>query len=489
MKIYKKKQKNKILSWVLFGWLIICALLYQPYSIANFLWGIATILAMPTFNFFSNKKPIKILLILALFFGGAAILPSSESTLNNTTLSSENKDAYSEDSTTSSNHEDTNKDGAIHEDSYFKITFLDVGQADAALIECDDQYMLIDGGNQADSNLIYTVLKNKNITHLNLLVASHAHEDHIGGISGALTYANADVVLCPTLSFDSKAFSNFKKNANANGGGIIIPSVGDTYYLGNASIQILGINSTDDTNNSSIVLKITYGNTSFLFTGDAEREAEQVILNSGYDLSSDVIKVGHHGSETSSTYPFIREVMPKYAVISVGKGNSYGHPHDNTLSRYKDADTKIYRTDLQGDIVCTSDGTNITFSTDKNVSEEQLLVAGKLSSSSNTNNTSNASKNDSSITSSNKNNTTSSANTSQSSSSSTNKNDSNENIISNDTMSSTTDNYILNTNTKKFHTSDCRYVNSIKDKNKAYHTGSKEELINQGYDLCKVCNP
>ena len=248
--------------------------------------------------------------------------------------------------------------------SSFSIRFLDVGQADSALIQCDGHYMLIDGGNKEDSSLIYSVLKNNEITHLDLIVGTHAHEDHIGGLPGALNYATADVSLCPVTDYNSKAFSDFKKYAQENGGGITVPEVGDQYQLGSASVDILGVNSGDDTNDTSIVLKITYGETSFLFTGDAERAAEQVILDSGADLSATVLKVGHHGSETSTTYPFLRQVMPKYAVISVGAGNSYGHPAENTLSRLNDADVEVFRTDLLGDIICTSDGKTVTITTE-----------------------------------------------------------------------------------------------------------------------------
>lgn len=177
--------------------------------------------------------------------------------------------------------------------STFSIHYIDVGQADAALIECDGHYMLIDGGNKADSNRIYSLLKKAEVPKLDIIVGTHAHEDHIGGLPGALNYTTADIVLSPVISYESEVFEDFKKYADKNGGGLVVPSAGDTYSLGSSKVDIIGVNEADGTNNTSIVLKITYGQTSFLFTGDAEREAEQAILDSNADVSATVLKVGH----------------------------------------------------------------------------------------------------------------------------------------------------------------------------------------------------
>lgn len=265
--------------------------------------------------------------------------------------------------------------GKQEEPSSFSIHFIDVGQADAALIQCDGEAMLIDGGNKGDSNTIYSVLKQAGISHLKMVVGTHAHEDHIGGLPGAFNYATADLTLCATTDYNSDAFDDFAYYAHLRGGGIAVPAVGDTYTLGSAKVEILGVNGGDDTNDTSIVLMITYGQTKFLFTGDAEREAEQAILASGADLSATVLKVGHHGSDTSTTYPFLREIMPEYAVISVGTGNTYGHPTEAALSRLRDADVTVLRTDLQGDIHCTSDGKTVSFSVSRNANADTLAPA------------------------------------------------------------------------------------------------------------------
>ena len=309
-------------------------------------------------------------------------------------------------------------------------------------------YMLIDGGNKEDSNLIYTVLKNAGVTHLDIVVGSHAHEDHIGGLPGAFNYATAALTLCPVTNYDSDAFDDFKKYADLKGGGIVIPAVGDTFSLGSAVVTVIGVNGGIDPNNTSIVLKIQYGETSFLFTGDAEREAEQAVINSGMDRSATVLKVGHHGSDTSTSYLFLRDVAPEYAVISVGSDNSYGHPTEETLSRLRDADVTVYRTDLQGDIVCTSDGKNVRFKVEKNSSADTLSPP--------------------------------SVNVKPSTPVSTPKPSAD---------SSSDEDYVGNKNSKKFHYDWCSSVKQMKESNKFFYTGTRDEMIDMGYDPCGNCYP
>ena len=250
--------------------------------------------------------------------------------------------------------------------SELTVHFIDVGQADAAVLQCGDDTMMIDGGNVADSSLIVAYLKKLNIDNIDYMVCTHAHEDHVGGLSAPLSVMPVSAVYAPSAEADSKAYQNFKRKATDQNTEIMHPVNYESFPFGSARVEILACpDNADNLNNTSIILKVTHKNKSFLFTGDAEREEEQTLLDRGL-LKSDVLKVGHHGSDTSTSYPFLREVMPEYAVISVGKDNLYGHPTEAVLIRLRDADVQVYRTDLQGDIIMISDGDNITVTTVKN---------------------------------------------------------------------------------------------------------------------------
>ena len=328
----------------------------------------------------------------------------------------------------------------IPEDSTFSIRFLDVGQGDAALVECDGHYMLIDGGNKKFSSKIYSVLKEAGIDHLDIVVGTHADEDHIGGLSGALNYATADLTLCSVTEHDTEAFSDFSKYAALNGGGISVPEIGDIYSLGSSNVLILGVNGGSKSNDTSIILKIQYGETSFLFTGDAESEAEQAVIDSGKDLSADVLKVGHHGSSDSTSDAFLREVMPTYAIISVGSENTYFHPTSKVLEKLKNANAEIFRTDLNGEITVTSDGKAVSIVTEKTASSSGNIASG--------------------------------GDTSSGTASSVSGTD-----------------YIANTNTGKFHYPSCGSVKKMKESNKLYFHGTRDELIAKGYVPCGNCHP
>ncbi len=324
-------------------------------------------------------------------------------------------------------------------DSSFAVHFIDVGQADAALVLCDGKAMLIDGGNTADSNLIYSYLKNQGIKHLDYIIATHAHEDHIGGLAGALNYATVGKAYCPVTEYDSSAFRNFVKYLRNRGRTITVPEAGEKFVLGSAECTMIAVNTFDnEPNNTSIVMRIVYGETSFMFTGDAEREVEQALAGSSYTLESTVLKVGHHGSYSSTSYVFLRNVMPKYAVIPVGVDNEYGHPTEEVLSRLRDADVTLFRTDLHGTVICTSDGKNLVFGTEKAYKGDVFGGIGD-----------------------------------------------------NSTVTDNGRDYVVNTkeSSMKFHNPDCSAAAKISPENRMDYHGTREELINKRYQPCGVCKP
>ena len=322
---------------------------------------------------------------------------------------------------------DISESGDKEAENRLEVHFIDVGQADAALVICDGDTMLIDGGNSDDSRLIYTYLKKNNVTNLDYIIATHAHEDHVGGLSGALDFARAEVALCPVTQYESRAFSNFVKGLKQQDLEITIPKAGDSFSLGSAKVNVLACNAADDPNNSSIVLKLIYGDTSFLFAADAEYECESAMLDAGYDLSSTVLKVGHHGSYTSTSYRFLKEADPQYAVISCGKNNDYGYPHDEIISRLENADVTYYRTDLLGDIICTSDGKSVSFNVNK--ADEKAYADNE-----------------------------------------------------------TSREMILNTGSKRYHEIGCESIPEIRENNKQSYFGTTVEIESLGYYPCGSCH-
>ena len=319
------------------------------------------------------------------------------------------------------------------EDVLLRVDFLNVGQADCALLSTNGHYMVIDGGNNGDADTILSYLEGQGVEKLDAVVGTHPHEDHIGSLDAIINHFDVDAVYMPKIMHTSKTFEDVLDAVANKGLKIKSPSPGDTIDFNGLEIEVLGPQREyKDFNNNSIVLKVNAGETAFLFTGDAEETADKDILQVGYDLQADVLKVGHHGSSTSSSQAFLQAVKPKYAVISVGVGNSYHHPEEEALQRLQSIGAEIYRTDLQGNIVCTTDGKNIAFNCNSVSGAEVYADAAK-------------------------NNTPA------------------EEVV-----------YIANKKSKKFHLESCA---SLPDEENRIYLEDREEAISLGYTPCGTCKP
>lgn len=248
-----------------------------------------------------------------------------------------------------------------------QVHFLNVGQADSTLITCGDHAMLIDAGNDDDDVPVLNYIQSKQgISYLDYVVCTHPHEDHIGAMDSVISNVDVGTVLMPNVTTTTQTFNDLLTSIDNNGLSITVPEVGQEYTLGDATFTVLGpVNDYgDNLNNWSIGIKLTYGDSDFVFTGDAEENAENDIVGTGIDLSAEVFRAGHHGSSTSNSDSLLSAISPEYTVISVGEGNSYGHPNAEALDRFNNYGIQIFRTDKQGTIVASTDGNSITWNTE-----------------------------------------------------------------------------------------------------------------------------
>lgn len=363
-------------------------------GVASFL-GIIVFIVLATTSFFKKNGKVKksliglgisfILLIVAMSMSPT----DNSSTQNNTAMNKANsvqETANNSNGNTATGNTTVNENTSTVQEQTttttgkLKVHYIDVGQADSILIQDGNVNMLIDAGNNADASTVTNYIKKQGITKLDYVIGTHPHEDHIGGLDVVINTFNIGKIYMPRVSNTTKTYTDVLtaiKNKNMK---ISTPTVGTTFKLNTASVTILAPNSTsyDDLNNYSIVVRLVYGKTSFLFEGDAEDVSEQQMLNKGLVQSATVLKVGHHGSSSSTTTAFLNKVNPKYAVIMVGKDNDYGHPHKITMDKLKAKGIKVYRTDECGTIIATSDGSNVSF----NVSAGSYSYSGTSTSSS-----------------------------------------------------------------------------------------------------------
>lgn len=275
----------------------------------------------------------------------------NNNTTKKATVSTETKKAGT------SNSQTTSVNGQL------KVHYINVGQGDSELIQENGQNMLIDTGTNASTDSLISYLQAQKIKKIDYLILTHPHEDHIGGADAVIKNFDIGTIYMNQKSTNTKTYKDVISAISEKGLKVSTPILGTTFKLGDANCIIYGpVNPLgEDLNTYSIVIKMTFGKNKFLFTGDAQISNEEGMIKNGYDLSADVLKFGHHGSHTSTSQAFLTAVNPKYAVISVGKGNDYGHPHAETMDRLKAKGVTVYRTDESGTIVCTSDGSNLSF--------------------------------------------------------------------------------------------------------------------------------
>lgn len=253
------------------------------------------------------------------------------------------------------------EDGQKEAESRMEVHFLDVGQGDSIYISCDGYHMLVDAGNNDKGTAVWSYLKQQGVETLDYVIGTHPDADHIGGLDVILYKFDCGTILMPDVENETRTYEDVLQVMEDKGYKAAEPEAGDAYSLGEASFTVIAPSGEygSDLNNASVGILLEHGENRFLMTGDAEEAAEEDILEKGLDISADVYKAGHHGSNTASTEDFLEAVDPSYAVISCGEGNSYGHPHAEVMNRLRNRGVEVFRTDEQGTIVAVSDGKDL----------------------------------------------------------------------------------------------------------------------------------
>lgn len=339
--------------------------------------------------------------------------------------------------------------------SILSITYLNVGQGNSVFIECDDHYMLINGGTSDQSSKIYSFLEKKDIEKLDFVVATNTNEENVGGLAAALKEYDCDTVLASTNEASNETYADFLKYTEKNKKSVTVPKVNDTYTLGDAKISVLACASKIDAT-QPLILQIQHFDTKYLFASDVKTEEESVLCEEyGEALKSDVLFIGNHGSSISSSDAFLDTVNPKIAMISVNGNDGSGLPESKVLDALNQRNIDLYRTDCNGDIKLVSDGKSINISTAKKANLDQLLMPGFVPTPEPT--------------------TTPTPEPTP------------EPVV--EEQQPIEQYYIINTNTGKFHYPTCRSIKRMKDKNKLEFTGTRDDVLARGYSPCMICNP
>ena len=259
--------------------------------------------------------------------------------------------------------EKTGVTDSVVSDAAMTVSFIDVGQGDCTLVYSPDNgVILVDSGEADKAQTVINYLKSLGIETIDYCVVTHPHSDHMGSMAQIMSEFNIENLIIPELSEinipTTKTYENFLLSAEENADEIIPAQAGTTYSVGDIALSVLGpISQDEDLNNMSVVVKIEYKESSFLITGDCSFDEEDELMENDYNaLESDVIKIGHHGSSGSTSADWLEAVNPRFGVISVGNGNSYGHPTKTVLDRLDDFDVEYYRTDVVGTVVFETDG-------------------------------------------------------------------------------------------------------------------------------------
>ena len=354
--------------------------------------------------------------------------------------------------------------GMIQAAEPFELHVLDVGQGQGILVEADGHYMLVDGGGRMASSFVVSYLKERRISKLDCVIASHYDEDHMAGLVGVLSAFPDDLFLAPDYAGQGALYDSLASAALSNGCVMMHARSGMTFGLGGARVEIVGPVSAGNANENdrSVAVRISYGDTAYLICGDTEQQGEMDMVASRADITADLYVVNHHGSSTSSIDAFLDAVTPTYAVISCGTGNAYGHPSIETMQRLQSREIQMYRTDRQGTIVAYSDGEDIWMST----YPCEDWSAGTLTSQEE-------------------------RTVDTAAEGSLEENEADELLIQAQPkeMQDASMQYVCNTSTKKFHYPDCKSVSQMKEENRLYTELSREELIAEGYKPCGNCKP